>query len=89
MAVEACGKLLQYEAFRGLSQGNWPWVVGPSAVPSCTGSQESMDSDLYLLPAWRPLWKPSHPPLWSQTAAWSHPPPLALTQAFVVAGWRL
>lgn len=38
--VEACSKLIQPEEGCVISQGNWPWVVGPLAVPGCIGSRK-------------------------------------------------
>ena len=50
--AEACRKLQQPEVGCVISHRNWPWVVGPLAVPGCIGSQEGVGSYLCLLTAW-------------------------------------
>ena len=48
VVAEAHRNLLQPETGCALVQGNWPWVMGPSAVAG-TGYQEGVSSDLCLL----------------------------------------
>lgn len=86
VATEACRKLLQPEAGHTFFLENWPCVIGPLAMPSCTDSQKGLDSDLSQLTAsWQLCWL-SWPPLSSGEISASCSPPLALMQALAVAG---
>lgn len=50
--AETCRKLLQSKMCCALFQGNFLQVASPSGMLDCTGSQESVGSDLCLLTAW-------------------------------------
>ena len=71
--AKTCRTSPQSEADHVLPHRSWPCIVGPSAEPSCIGSQECVDNDLCLLIAW-----------WFGTAVMSFP--LALV-FLVVAKW--